>query len=73
MEVDQLLRELTAMHEAANHIIDDTQLRSYHDSMLLLMRKMREFVELIEFENDEMWRVFDEIIAHELYNIGSLE
>ena len=73
MEVDQLLRELTATHEAASHIIDDTQLRAYHDNMLLLMRKMREFVELIEFENDDMWRVFDEIIAHELYNISNLE
>ena len=41
--------------------------------MLLLMQKMSEFVDLIEFENEDMWRVFDEIIAHELFDFLNVE
>ena len=28
---------------------------------------------MIEFENEDLWRVFDEIIANELFDITNLE
>ena len=37
------------------------------------MRKMHTIIELLEFENDDLWRVFDEIIAQELFDVTNLE
>ena len=59
------------MHEA--NVREEADVRTFHDKMLLLMQKMQEIVELIEFENEDLWRVFDEIIAHELFDIPNLE
>lgn len=59
------------LHEA--NVKEEGELRVFHDKMLLLMQKMSQFVDLIEFENEDLWRIFDEIIAHELFDIENLE
>ena len=41
--------------------------------MVVLMRKMHDIIDLLEFENEDLWRIFDEVIAIELFNFSNLE
>lgn len=34
------------------------------------MRKMLQIVDLLEFENEDLWRTFDEVIAFELFEFS---
>ena len=52
---------------------EEENVRAFQDKMLVLMQKMQEIVELIEFENEDLWRVFDDIIANELFDVQNLE
>ena len=39
--------------------------------MLELMRQMHAIMDLIEFENVDLWRIFDEVIAQELFDMSN--
>ena len=41
--------------------------------MVSLMRKMHKVMDLIEYENEDLWHIFDEVIATELFNFTSNE
>ena len=41
--------------------------------MVVLMRKMHEIIDLLEFENEDLWRIFDEVIAQELFDFSNQE
>lgn len=38
--------------------------------MVFIMRKMLQIVDLLEFENEDLWRTFDEVIAFELFEFS---
>lgn len=62
VEVDKLIKDLTELYES-NIRNDADSVRNYHERMLILMRRMHDIIDLLEFENEDLWRVFDEIIA----------
>lgn len=66
IEVDQLIKELNQVHEA--NIRDEESMRNYYERMVVIMRKMHDIVDLLEFENEDLWRLFDEVIAFELFD-----
>lgn len=39
--------------------------------MLELMRQMHAIMDLLEFENIDLWRTFDEVIAQELFDMSN--
>ena len=71
VDVDRLIKEIGEVH--AIHVQDEESVRNYHERMVLLMRQMHEITELLEFENQDLWKTFDEIIAQELFDIGNLD
>ena len=66
IEVDQLIKELSQVHEA--NIRDVESVRNYQERMVFILQKMHEIVDLVDFENEDLWRIFDEVIAFELFD-----
>ena len=71
IEVDGLIKQLNQIYDA--NVREEESVRHYHERMVIIMNKMKEIIDLIEFENEDLWRVFDEIIAHELFDMNNLE
>ena len=71
IEIDGLIKELTEVYEA--NVREEDSVRHYHERMVIIMNKIKEIVDLVEFENPDLWRVFDEIIAHELFDMSNYE
>ena len=72
VEVDKLIKELTEVYET-NIRSNDDSVRNYQERMVILMRRMHDIIDLLEFENEDLWRVFDEIIAQELYEFSNFD
>ncbi len=66
-----MIKELGEVYEL--NVREDDSLRNYHERMLILLRQMHTIIDLLEFENTDLWHTFDEIIAKELFDIGNLE
>ena len=51
------------------NVREDDSVRHYQERMVVILRKMKDIVDLIEYENEDLWRTFDEIIAQELFEM----
>ena len=71
VEMDTLIRELNEIYD--KNVREEASVREYHEKMLNLMRKMHSVMDLLEFENSDLWRMFDEVIAGELFDFTNLE
>ena len=71
VEIDRLLKELSEVHSA--NVRSEEDLKLYHERMLVLMQKMQQVADLLEFESEDLWRTFDEVIAGDLFEINNLD
>ena len=71
VEMDNLIRELNETYN--QNVREEALVHEYQQKMLNLMRKMHSVMELLEFENSDLWRIFDEVIASELFDFANLE
>ena len=37
----------------------------------MLLRKMHDIVDLVEWENEDLWQIFDEVIAKEVFDFNN--
>ena len=70
VEVDKLMRELSEIYAA--NIKDSESLAHFWERIAILLRKMHLIMDLLEYENVDLWRTFDEVVAHELFEINNL-
>ena len=71
MEVDALIRQLIEYHRTG--IKEEAVISASQESMVVLMRKMHAIMELLEWDNQDLKTVFEEVIAVELIDIINLE
>ena len=71
MDVDEIIRALTEEFESG--VREDADGSTTHGRMLKLVKKIHEISDLIEFESEEIWSVFDQIIAQEILEISNFE
>ena len=71
VDVDELIQSLKKQYETG--IREESDVKTAHEEMLKLLQKIHSIADLIEFESDEVWSVFDQVIAPELPEIIKLE
>lgn len=53
IEVDKLIKELSDVYEV--NVREPDSVRNYQERMVILMNKMHQIVDLLEFENTDLW------------------
>ena len=71
MEVDNLISQLIEFSNV--NVREDNAVMAHQENMVILLRKAHSIMELLEYDNADLKKAINEIIAVELIDITNLE